>query len=121
MMNCRRGDLVPVMFPNSNLRTSKRRPAVVVQADLLGAELPQMIVAMITSDMDRAGHRSRVILPAASENAKRSGLLMDSVVMTDNLATVHFSEIDRVIGRLSETTEVDDALRATLNPRPAAR
>ena len=114
MMNCRRGDVVLVMFPDSNLRTSKRRPAVVVQADLLGTNLSQMIVAMITSNMDRAGHRSRVILPAAGENAKRSGLLMDAVVMTDNLATVHYSEIDRVIGRLADLAEIDKALRTTL-------
>lgn len=113
-MNCRRGDVVLVMFPDSNLRTPKRRPAVVVQADLLGTKLAQVILAMITRNMDRAGHRSRMILLADDENSKRSGLLMDSVVMPDNLATVHYSEIDRIIGRLSETSELDDALRATL-------
>jgi mRNA interferase MazF len=50
-MNYRRGDVVLVLFPDSNLRTSKRRPAVVVQADELEADLPQRIVAMITSNM----------------------------------------------------------------------
>jgi mRNA interferase MazF len=114
MMNCRRGDVVLVLFPDSNLRTSKRRPAVVVQADQLGTDLAQTIVAMITSNMSRAGHRSRVIVRVASENAKRSGLLMDSVIMTDNLATVLYSEIDRVIGRFPELSELDAALRSTL-------
>ncbi len=61
-MNCRRGDIVLVLFPDSNLRTTKRRPALIVQA------------------------------------AKASGLLMDSVIMADNLATIHHAEIDRVIG-----------------------
>ena len=93
-MTCHRGDVVLVMFPDSNLRTTKRRPALVVQADQLGTDLAQLIVAMITSNLDRAGHASRVTLLAAGENAKRSCLLMDSVVMTDNLATVHYSEID---------------------------
>jgi hypothetical protein len=46
-MNCRRGDVVLVLFPDSNLRTSKRRPALVIQADRLGLGLPQTIVAMI--------------------------------------------------------------------------
>lgn len=36
-----------------------------------------------------------------SESAKGSGLLMDSVIMTGNLATIHHSEIDRVIGTFS--------------------
>ncbi|HEY6390289.1 MAG TPA: type II toxin-antitoxin system PemK/MazF family toxin [Bryobacteraceae bacterium] len=113
-MNCRRGDVVLVLFPDSNLRTSKRRPALVVQADQLGTDLAQTIVAMITSNVSRGGHRSRVVVHAASENAKRSGLLMDSVIMTDNLATVLDSEIDRVIGTFPEVSELDAALRSTL-------
>ena len=113
-MNCRRGDVLLVLFPDSNLRTSKRRPALVVQADQLGAGLPQTIVAMITSNMARAGHPSRVVVRVDSESAKGSGLLMDSVIMTDNLATIHYSEIDRVLGAFSELRELDAALRTTL-------
>ena len=37
----------------------------------------------------------------------------DSVIMTDNLATIHYPEIDRVIGCLSVMAEVDEALRTT--------
>jgi mRNA interferase MazF len=69
---------------------------------------------MITSNMARAGHPSRVIVWGASEGPKRSGLLMDSVIMTDNLATVRYSEIDRVIGAFPDQAELDAALRATL-------
>jgi mRNA interferase MazF len=47
MMPLRRGDVVLVLYPDSNLRTAKRRPAVVVQADNLNTGLPQIIVAMI--------------------------------------------------------------------------
>jgi len=39
---------------------------------------------------------------------------MDSVVMTDNLATILDSEIDRVIGTLKGIPEIDAALRTTL-------
>lgn len=113
-MNSRRGDVVLVLFPDSDLRTSKRRPALVAQADHLGTELSQTIVAMITSNMARAGRPSRIAVLASSESARRSGLLMDSVIMTDNLATVHDSEIDRVIGTFPGTTELDAALRTTL-------
>ncbi len=56
----KRGDVVLVLFPNSNLKTAKTRPALVVQADNLQAGLSQVIVAMITSQMSRAGHPSRV-------------------------------------------------------------
>lgn len=113
-MTCRRGDIVLVLFPDSNLRTSKLRPALVVQADQLDSGLPQTIVAMITSNIARAGHPSRVVVRVASEGGEGSGLLMDSVIMTDNLATVRHSEIDRVIGTLPEARELDAALRTTL-------
>ena len=113
-MNCRRCDIVLVLFPDSNLRTSKLRPALVVQADQLDTGLPQTIVAMITSNMARAEHPSRVAVYIAGERASGSGLLTDSVIMTDNLATIRYSEIDRVIGTFREVVEVDAALRTTL-------
>ena len=50
-MNPNRGDVVLVLFPDSNLRTAKRRPALVVQADQLQTGLPQTLVAMITTNM----------------------------------------------------------------------
>jgi len=40
-MKTRRGDVVLVLFPNSDLRTAKRRPALVLQRDSLGAGLEQ--------------------------------------------------------------------------------
>src|SRR5262245_35964791 len=115
MMTCQRGDIVLVLFPHSDLRTAKRRPALVVQANRLGTGLPQTIVAMITSNLDRAGHPSRVTIRFGGESAKRTGLLTDSVIMKDNLATVLDLEIDRSIGSLPEMTEVDAALRSTLS------
>ncbi len=49
-----------------------------------------------------------------SESVRGCGLLMDSVIMTDNLATVLDSEIDRVIGNFKGMPEIDEALRLTL-------
>jgi mRNA interferase MazF len=83
-MSYQRGDVVLVLFPESNLRTAKRRPALVAQADGLGAGLAQTIVAMITSNLAWGGHPSRVVLATDGEVRKRTGPLMDSVVMTDN-------------------------------------
>src|SRR5438034_8239860 len=80
------GDVVLVLFPHSDLSTAKLRPALVVQADNLQTGLPQVIVAMITSRLFREG--------------QQTGLLTDSVVMTDNLTTIAESAIDRIIGTL---------------------
>ena len=80
-----------------------------VQADNLETGLDQAIVAMITGRMFRAGHPSRVTVMRSSAEGRSAGLLGDSVVMTDNLATIATSEIDRVIGHLPMAA-VDQAL-----------
>lgn len=86
---------------------------MVIQADDLQTDLSQLIVAMITSRMFRANNPCRVTIQLSSPDGLQSGLLTDSVVMTDNLATVAESEIDRVIGSLP-MDNVDNALRHTL-------
>ncbi len=114
-MPYKRGDVVLVLFPDSNLRTAKRRPALVSQANNLNTGLRQSIVAMITSNMARADHPNRVRLLLNSAEGRDAHILMDSVVMTDNLATVRETEIDRTLGRLKNLKDVDAALRRTLS------
>jgi mRNA interferase MazF len=109
----KRGDVVLVLFPNSNLRTAKTRPALIVQADTLQTGLSQVIVAMVSSQMSRANYSSRVTIIQSSSEGLQSGLLADSVVMTDNLATIVDSALYRVIGSIP-MEEVDKSLRHTL-------
>jgi mRNA interferase MazF len=111
--NPKRGDVVLVLFPHSDLRTAKTRPALVVQADDLDTGLPQIIVAMITSRLFRANHPSRVTIKLNSPEGARSGLLADSVVAADNLATITNAAIERIIGKIP-MKKVDRALKHTL-------
>jgi mRNA interferase MazF len=90
-----RGDVVLVLYPDSNVRTAKRRPALVVQRGNLQTGLQQVILAMISSNLARAGHPSRISISQSSLEGQQLGLRTDSIVMTDNLATVLESEIDR--------------------------
>jgi mRNA interferase MazF len=114
-MKTRRGDVVLVLFPNSDLRTAKRRPALVLQRDNLNSGLEQTIVAMISSNLARRGHPSRVFIAASSPEGKAARLRLDSVAMTDNLATIMESEIDSILGHLANITKVNAALRHTLS------
>ena len=68
---------------------------------------------MITSRLERANHPSRVVVRLAAPEGRESGLLADSVVMTDNLATIAHPAIGRVIGQLP-MARVNVALRHTL-------
>lgn len=101
------------LFPNSDLVTAKRLPALVIQVDELNTGLEQVIVAMITSNLSRDGHPSRIRINKDSEQGKSAGILTDSVIMTDNLATVRFLEIDKVIGILPDMSAVENALKVT--------
>ena len=113
MTNYKNGDIILVLFPDSNLQTAKKRPALIVQADNLETKLPQVIVALITSNMARAGHKSRVEILLNSPEGKQSGLQFDSVIVTDNLTTVHHAPIDKVIGNLSSMKAIEQALAHT--------
>jgi mRNA interferase MazF len=68
---------------------------------------------MITSRTFRANHPSRVLVKKKTKAGKASGLLGDSVVMTDNLTTISEMAIDRIIGKLP-MRDVNRALRHTL-------
>jgi mRNA interferase MazF len=113
-MKTHRGDVVLVLFPNSDLRTAKRRPALVLQRDDLSSGLPQTIVAMISSNLARRGHPSRFFIPVTSPEGRTSGLRLDSILMTDNLATVLEAEIYSVLGYLTDLEAVDVALKHTM-------
>jgi mRNA interferase MazF len=113
-MTCKRGDIVLALFPDSSLRTAKPRPVLVIQADGLNTGLPQTVVAMITSNLARAGHPGRVTARLASPEGARSGLRTDSVIMTDNVATILDAAIYRPLGVWTDMAAVDKALRHTL-------
>jgi mRNA interferase MazF len=113
-MKPRRGDVVLVLFPNSDLRTAKRRPALVIQRNDLNHGLPQVIVAMISSNLARRGHPSRIFVSRDAAEGKTAGLRLDSVIMTDNLATILETEIDSALGYLPDIAAVNSALKHTL-------
>jgi mRNA interferase MazF len=110
-----RGDVVLVLYPNSDLVTAKKRPALVVQRDDLNSGLPQVIIAMLSSRTFRAGHPSRVLIEQGDSSFVQTGLLGDTVLMTDNLATVLESEIERQIGNWPKMAEADKASRYTMS------
>ena len=102
-----------VLYPHADLRTAKKRPALVVQSDNVVTDLPQRIVAMITGNLERTG-LTRVLVRRDSREGGAMGILTDSVIVADNLATVLDREIDKRIGRCPNMSAVDQALRTIL-------
>lgn len=71
-MPCNRGDVVLVRFPNSDLQTYKKRPALVVQRDGLSTRIPQRIIALITSNLSRTGP-TRIAVSRSTPEGVRMG------------------------------------------------
>ena len=113
MTNYKRGDVILVKFPYSDLKRYKKRPALVVQDETAETGLSQRVVVQITSNLDRIGD-TRVLIAKDSATGQAMGILSDSIIVADHLATVLPREIDKVIGRCTCMPEVDTALRRVL-------
>lgn len=114
MIKIKRGDIVLVAFPFSDINSIKKRPALVVQADNLNTGLDKLIVAQISSQLRRANHPSRVLILMSDPLSSQTGLRQDSVILTDILATVDLALLDRKIGDMPNMNLVDIALRKSL-------
>jgi mRNA interferase MazF len=105
-----KGEVLLIDFPFSEGGGSKVRPALSVQGNSVRSTMT--IVAQVTSNVARLGPPTRLFIDLAVETG--SGLLADSVVMCDNLYTVHNSRILRCLGSLSTTAmaQIDECLKA---------
>jgi mRNA interferase MazF len=69
---------------------------------------------MISSNLARRGHPSRIFVAANSAQGRLTGIRLDSVIMTDNLATVLETEIDSALGHLPDMLDADAAVKHSL-------
>jgi mRNA interferase MazF len=109
MMTYYRGDVVLALFPNSDLASHKKCPVLIIQSDDVERGGDQKLVALITSNLKRTGV-TRVTIDCNSDMGREMGLNMDSVVMTDNLATLKDSLLIKKIGHCSDMSTIDLAL-----------
>lgn len=113
MTSYKQGDIVTVWFPDSNLLTVKKRPGIVLQKDNLNTNLDQLLIGMVTSNLARRGHGSRIYVEITTPSGQVTGLTSNSVIMTDNVATVLTSEIHRKLGSYSDLTALKAAIDFT--------
>lgn len=93
------------------------RPALVVQSDHNNRRLSNLIVAAITTTRHRSGEPTQLLIETATTIGQQSGLLKDSVVTCENLATVDQGLIQRTIGSLpaGAMDKVNECLKAALD------
>jgi mRNA interferase MazF len=112
-MSPKRGDIVNVLFPFSDLNQVKLRPALIVQSDVLGAN-PDVIVACITGNLARRFGQARVFVSLSDPGNASCNLKSDSVLMLDKLATVDRRALQSVRGWFQRMDLIDSALRTAL-------
>ena len=106
MTGFERGEVLLVRYPDSNLLTYKLRPALFVQNQAVATELDQQIVVMITSNTRMTGP-TRVFVSNDSTEGQAMGLLADSVIVADNIATVAGPAIERARGHCPVIQQVE--------------
>lgn len=116
----KRGDviLLPISFISGP--GMKVRPAVVVQRDALNQKLHSTIVAIITSNNLRAQlEPAQLFIDVTTFEGQQTGLIHNSTVKCEHLATIDSRDVQRVIGSLSPTllTHLDACLRSALDIR----
>ena len=118
-MNVRRGDVVLVQYPFATGRGASRRPALIVQNDRDNRRLDNTIMAQITTTMRHVHAPTQLLIAYGTPEGQQAGILHDSVVSCNNLATVHEERIHRVIGHLpvAVMSRIDECLKAALGLR----
>ena len=115
-MNIGRGDVVMTRFPHTAGTRGKKRPVVVVQADVYNVKARHAIVAEITTNLAAASDPACLLIDVSTAEGKVSGLTRNSVIGCLFLATVAESRISAPIGKMSATMmrQIDQCLKTAL-------
>jgi mRNA-degrading endonuclease toxin of MazEF toxin-antitoxin module len=70
----RRGDVVTIDFPFTDQSARKRRPAVVVQADVYNRLIAKTVIAMVTGNLARRNDAAHVFVDPSTVDGASSGL-----------------------------------------------
>jgi len=100
MTNFKRGDVILVPFPFSDLSTTKQRPALVVSSDLLNAASDDLLVAAISSQIPAKLTSWEFMISSGSLTA--CGLPKPSIVRLAKLAALHRQLVIKRIGSMPE-------------------
>jgi mRNA interferase MazF len=98
----KRGDVVLARFPHPTGGRGKKRPVVIVQADIYNSSLRSVVAAEVTKNPLMAHDPACLFIDTNTPEGKATGLLQDSVISCLLLATLSADRIDQRIGQLSD-------------------
>jgi len=99
--SCRRGDVVLVPFPFTDLSSAKQRPALVVSADSWNAAQTDVVLVAPTSQL--TGPRAPADLVLTAADLQAGELPKPSLVRATKIFTMHQGLLRRTLGHLPES------------------
>ena len=111
-----RGDVILVRFPHPSGARGKKRPAVVVQADIYAGVVGTLVVAEVTGNLTLARDPACLVIDLTTPEGKATGLARDSLVSCLLLATIDRDGVAKVLGTLSTSMrqKLNECLKAAL-------
>ncbi len=96
----KRGDLVLITFPFSDLKGVKIRPAVVISSNEYNANSQDALFMLVSSNISNS-RPTDFVIPSTHPDFKCTGLLQSSVVKVDKVVSLLQSIAKRKLGVLS--------------------
>ena len=96
----KRGDVVLVPFPFTDLRSAKQRPALVISPDTFNSTREDLLLAAITSQIPAALAADEFLIPPGDLAA--CGLPKPSILRLLKLVALHRTLVVKRIGSLSD-------------------
>lgn len=112
----RRGDVVIVEIPFTDIPGAKKRPALVVQSDTYNQTIRKTVVVIFTGNLRRRADPSHLYVDPSTLEGASSGLSGPSLASCYNLFTVEQDRVEQVIGSLSDVLkhQLNSCLKAAL-------
>lgn len=112
----RRSDVLLVDHPFPDGSGSKVRPVLVVSSDIDNARTANVVVATISKNLSRLSEPTHLLIDLATTEGQQSGLRINSVVIRNNLFTIHRRFVHKTIGSLPVAlmNQIDTCLKSAL-------
>ncbi|HEY2414569.1 MAG TPA: type II toxin-antitoxin system PemK/MazF family toxin [Pirellulaceae bacterium] len=115
-MTIERGQVINARFPHAAGTRGKKRPVVVVQANIYNKRLRHAIVAQVTTNLNDKGDPACLLIEAATPEGRAAGILQDSLLCGYLISLMSEDRLQDAIGKLPDEAmrKVDECLKAAL-------
>ncbi|MBL8793736.1 MAG: type II toxin-antitoxin system PemK/MazF family toxin [Planctomycetia bacterium] len=111
-----RGQVINARFPHASGTRGKKRPVVVIQADIYNQRLRHVVVAQITTNLDDKEDPACFLIEASTPEGQAAGFARDSLFSGYLISLMREDRLQDVIGKLTDEAmrKADGCLKVAL-------